>query len=600
MRVRTLVVSLVAAASCFFTMPHAGHALQDKTLGQVDTAGSAQDVLVVGNYAYIADGADGVVVVDISHATAPTIVGSYALPGARRLDIVSNRIYVSTGGDTVTMLSILNPMTPSLLGTFTQAGLVIGDVASDGTLMFITGTLSGQPIVESVDVSNPAVPGLIGSVNTLTSGDIVLSGSSAYIVGGGTFQIINILTTSPYLSVAGTYGDPRGSATYQGVQVFGSMAYINDSALGMHAIAISNPAAPTLAFESATQFPDMPFGAGVAISNGYVFLTRAALGGLFIYDIASTGTPIYVDTYSGAAPAQAITIANDVAYVAADAAGLQLIDISHPDQVPPVVTPVGNTNPTITPGTPYKDPGVTVTDNIGGTGTVVTGTVDTNKVGSYVLTYTVTDRAGNVTVVKRTVIVGPTIENIKLVNNTYTLKVGKKNVVIRPFVGYRGNILARKLVVNTKTDPFYVFITLDATRRPELAIYNASGKQIARQNLTTIGTKGLQVEFVSNPVTLSVLYAIAPRANGLKANIYNISKSGLKSFASVTAAKGTGTLVIKWIKGYTNEYGLATLVKGKTAAPLVWRYVSAKKALLRDTRFDLSLLSWTKTAIKLK
>jgi len=60
----------------------------------------------------------------------------------------------------------------------------------------------------------------------------------------------------------------------------------------------------------------------------------------------------------------------------------------------------------IPPGTRYDDPGAAAMDNIDGEATViVSGEVDSNTPGEYVLTYTATDKSGNTSSATRTVIV---------------------------------------------------------------------------------------------------------------------------------------------------------------------------------------------------
>ena len=596
---RSRLFVLTLATVGLFVWPVVTRAATDKIIGTFNTDGTAQDVIVVGNYAYVADGSNGVAVVNISNPAAPTLAYTYDTPGTATQVNVSGSVLYVADTTAVQILSLGNPAAPAFLGAYAATGLTVTNVVADGTHLYVLGALTGTTVLEVLNVANAGSPVKTGSLAVNGGTAIALSGNYVYTAGGTKLDIVDI-SAYPTLTLAGTYTDPNAAAVYRGVQVYGSIAYINDAALGMHGVAIATPAAPTPTFESATQFPSTPFGAGIAISNGYVFLTQTAAGGLAIYDITSTGSPVYVDTYSGSAPANAVTIANDVAYVAAGSAGLQLINVAHPDAIPPAVTPIGDLAPVVAPGGKYTDPGVTVTDNVGGTGTEVSGTVDTSKVGEYLLTYIVTDRAGNTTTVKRRVIVGPSIEKLKLKNNTYTLPVGKKRLILKPFAGYRGAVLGRKLIVDTKKNPFYVFIATGAIRQPKFVMYNASGKLVTRQNLIAISVNGLQVAIVPNPSTLSIFFTIAPKTNGLTATIFNVSKSGFKSLKRVTVTPGTGTLVMKWLKGYTNEYALVTLVKGKTATPYVWRYNGSKKSFVRDKKFDTTRLSWTKTSIRLK
>ena len=52
--------------------------------GSYDTVGHVEDVAIVGNYAYVADGI-GLVILNISDPTTPTLAGSYDTGYARRI-----------------------------------------------------------------------------------------------------------------------------------------------------------------------------------------------------------------------------------------------------------------------------------------------------------------------------------------------------------------------------------------------------------------------------------------------------------------------------------------------------------------------------------
>ncbi|MDA9757460.1 DUF5011 domain-containing protein [Pseudomonadota bacterium] len=71
-----------------------------------------------------------------------------------------------------------------------------------------------------------------------------------------------------------------------------------------------------------------------------------------------------------------------------------------PDTVFPVITILGDNPATVQLGDTYTDPGAT---SDGGETVSVSGTVDTNTLGSYTITYSATDTAGNTTTATRTV-----------------------------------------------------------------------------------------------------------------------------------------------------------------------------------------------------
>jgi hypothetical protein len=84
------------------------------------------------------------------------------------------------------------------------------------------------------------------------------------------------------------------------------------------------------------------------------------------------------------------------------------MDFSGVDTSAPVITILGNNPDSVHKGATYTDAGATALDNKDGDVTssiVTTGTVNTDAVGTYEITYTVSDALGNEGVAKRTVIV---------------------------------------------------------------------------------------------------------------------------------------------------------------------------------------------------
>lgn len=102
-----------------------------------------------------------------------------------------------------------------------------------------------------------------------------------------------------------------------------------------------------------------------------------------------------------------------VTYTVADSSGNTVTvnrTIKYDDPFPPELTLKGDAKITIKTGTAFEEPGYEATDNCDGNITdkvVVTGTVDTNKSGTYTLTYTVKDSFGNAVSIDRKVTVLP-------------------------------------------------------------------------------------------------------------------------------------------------------------------------------------------------
>jgi hypothetical protein len=83
------------------------------------------------------------------------------------------------------------------------------------------------------------------------------------------------------------------------------------------------------------------------------------------------------------------------------------------DKTAPILTLTGDNPMTLTVGTAYVEPGATVTDNKDTAEELtvddikITGTVNTNVVGTYSILYKVTDAAGNTATKIRTVKIDP-------------------------------------------------------------------------------------------------------------------------------------------------------------------------------------------------
>src|SRR5262249_33999182 len=80
------------------TIPLGGAPFAPVALGGVFIPGTANNVDVAGNYAYVAAGANGLQVVDVSDRTQPTIVAAASTPGdARDVKVVGSLAYVAAG-----------------------------------------------------------------------------------------------------------------------------------------------------------------------------------------------------------------------------------------------------------------------------------------------------------------------------------------------------------------------------------------------------------------------------------------------------------------------------------------------------------------------
>jgi hypothetical protein len=590
------------------------------TLSTFATTGMAMDVAVYGNYAYVGESSAGIQIVNISNTSSPTLAGTYSATGANHIFISGSTLYAADG-ISLSILGLSDPANPSLLGTYSEVGFAPGNVVSDGTYAYVTGIMNSSSfVVKAIDVSTPSAPVLRGTLTVDGAADIAISGSTLYVAYN--YKMVTI-AGYPTFSILGTYTNFDTSAGFQGVTVSNNTAYLYDTTTGLVAVNVTDPANPALHLSTTGRY-----GSGMVVSGNYGYLAGYFTGGLYVIDLSSSTALTLVNTFSGSGNGFAVALHGTSVVVAANGdAGIRLFDISNPTTTEPGSTPpepTTGTTPGTTPstdpaaptitlkgsgvvylgaGTKYSEPGYTATDFLGNlltTSVTVTSKLDINKVGRYTQTYTVKDSAGKSNVANRYIVVMPTVAKQTVKNGRLTIKVGKKNVTLRPFPKYSGNVVAYKIAVKNISQFQYLFLNTDATSAPEIVLYSSAGKLQKRYSLKGISKKGLNYSIVADPSTLYALIAIAPKTGSLQVTQYGLASNGLKNLGKVIAASGKGTVVFAQLKVYPNAYSLVTLVRGSTAKPKVWLYFPPAGKITQDKSYDTKKLSWNKTSVKLK
>jgi hypothetical protein len=203
--------------------------------------GFANAVKASGNYAYVAAGAGGLQVVDVSDKTNPKIAASLTIPSnANDLRILGNRLYLATSA-ALLIIDISNPLQPVVLGSLSTPGVAY-DVIVSGALAYIADAGSGLLIA---DVSNSASPTLIGTLPIPggTAKGIALSGTQAVIAASAAGVVIADVTNPAAPKLMGSVATPGDARK---VAVKGSFAFIADIPNSMQVVDFTKPAAPAI------------------------------------------------------------------------------------------------------------------------------------------------------------------------------------------------------------------------------------------------------------------------------------------------------------------------------------------------------------------
>jgi hypothetical protein len=251
----------------------------------VAVPGFANSVDVSGDFAFVAAGASGLQVVNVSSdRTHPTVVSSLAITGnANDVALAGNIAYVAMGTSGLAAVDVTNPLTPRLLGTVSTGGNAL-DVAPRGTTVFVA---NGNSLV-LVDVTSPSAMTIIKSLplsGTIWGVDVDADRHLAAVAAGGSGLILVDVTspTAPVVKGSVITGDARETA------IRGNFVLVADQANSMTSVNISNLAAPVVVSRTALslggRLNDIKLSGNFALGADVFFVN-----GIPIIDITNPGT----------------------------------------------------------------------------------------------------------------------------------------------------------------------------------------------------------------------------------------------------------------------------------------------------------------------
>ncbi len=131
-----------------------------------DTPGGARGVHVSGSYAYLADGKAGLLVIDISDPTEPELVNSYHTPGAANGIYVSdNYAYLASGSAGLQVIDVNIPTAPFLANSIDTPGIAYG-VHASGNYVYLANGFAGLFVM---DINNPVTNVVVADSSTITA-----------------------------------------------------------------------------------------------------------------------------------------------------------------------------------------------------------------------------------------------------------------------------------------------------------------------------------------------------------------------------------------------------------------------------------------------
>jgi hypothetical protein len=189
----------------------------------------AQTLDVVGDYAYVADGADGgcggLKIINVIDPTNPVLVGVFVDVTATTVKVVGNYAYILDGDFKI--IDISDPTNPYLVGSLETDGCATGlDIA--GNYAYVTDQNKGLKII---DIRNPINPILLSHIDTSGCAyDVVVYGHYAYV--GNLDEGIRIVDVADPLSpvIIGSYNEV-GHICLAAISIDNYLMYVPDGSL---------------------------------------------------------------------------------------------------------------------------------------------------------------------------------------------------------------------------------------------------------------------------------------------------------------------------------------------------------------------------------
>src|SRR5690606_33532130 len=138
-------------------------------VGNLELGSDANEVVVIGNYAYIASDSDTqeLQVVDVSNVNSPSLVASLNLANTANAETIDgNGDTVVIGRDTVGQVHVINisdPLSPTDEGSYTANGSVQDVVLGNGNMYAFIASSTTNNEFQALNISAPTNIVQVGS-----------------------------------------------------------------------------------------------------------------------------------------------------------------------------------------------------------------------------------------------------------------------------------------------------------------------------------------------------------------------------------------------------------------------------------------------------
>jgi hypothetical protein len=281
--------------------------------GQPATAARINSALVIGSFAVTAAGAESIQFLDLTPRSNPQSIARLSGDRIESIDAQGDLIGARTSNGNLLLYDRQIPSQPRLISTLSVApGVEFGGVAFAGNTVYYG---AGGIGVAVIDIADPLQPIRINTFDTPGSpAGLLADQNKLYVCDSSQFMTFDI-TDRMKPSLVGAVAIPAVSCT-----IVGTHAFVAAGTAGLYVVDISSPTIPRVVgrFNS----PDAAREVAV-IGNIALLADRLSLAVVDISDL-SVPRPVRTLPYK----AQSIAVSSKYAYIADQATGLNVFDIT--------------------------------------------------------------------------------------------------------------------------------------------------------------------------------------------------------------------------------------------------------------------------------
>jgi len=277
-----------------------------------------------GNYVYKGSGSL-VYILDTSGEGDPLQVGEVLLPNiAKHIAAFENRLYLTDDDEILYVFDISNPTTPLEIGSL-PLGIFVADIIAQGNYIYLGNSNNGLKIY---NVSDPTNINEVGVLPDLDVRDLEIKNSNLFVAANTKFSIVDISDPANPLETAFL------SFSSHAMTVGTDFAYVAGNKV-LRVISVSDPNNPILVGTTTYQ----GYADAIGYAYNYVFLDDYFdAGGYYLntiraYYVGNPENPVETGSFDISGNCKEIYIDDGTVYVAADNAGLYILNAFEFEQV---------------------------------------------------------------------------------------------------------------------------------------------------------------------------------------------------------------------------------------------------------------------------